>query len=316
MDIPLVSVIIPCYNASKYVEQAVRSIMEQTYTNLEIICCDDCSIDDTLSILNKLAQEDSRITVLHNEKNLKLIDTLNKLVSYVSGQYIARMDSDDISLPERIEKQVNYLLSKPELSFCGCNAWHIAENGRIIGKSSLPQTANENSFYLKYFSTFYHPTIMIKSEVLKSNLYNKDFIHAEDFELWCRLVFERKLKGENLEEKLFKYRINSNGVSKQNIHMQLNSSAKIFLTKGIVNDIDKNVHCNIFFNTNLECKEVKKYLLLQRNLLKKTNLKYSKIPFIKMFRYCVHNNLIIEFFKLLCTRNGFYSFLCFLGKKF
>ena len=86
MSSPLVSVIIPCYNASKYVEQAVRSVMEQTYQNLEIICCDDCSTDNTLEILEKLALEDSRITVVKNDSNLKIVKTLNKLIGLATGK--------------------------------------------------------------------------------------------------------------------------------------------------------------------------------------------------------------------------------------
>ena len=98
---PLISVIIPCYNAEKYVEQAVRSIMNQTYKNQEILCTDDCSIDSTLSILERLATEDSRIRIIRHTENKKLIFTLNELVQESKGDYIARMDADDISLPQR-----------------------------------------------------------------------------------------------------------------------------------------------------------------------------------------------------------------------
>ena len=97
---PLVSVIIPCYNAEKYVESAIRSIMNQTYKNLEIIITDDCSTDDTLEILQKLAKEDSRIKLYKNETNLKIVKTLNNMISQANGKYIARMDADDISLLE------------------------------------------------------------------------------------------------------------------------------------------------------------------------------------------------------------------------
>ena len=109
MNKPLVSVIIPCYNAEKYVEEAIRSIMTQTYSNLEIIVTDDCSSDNTLMILETLAAEDSRIKVIKNEKNLKIVKSLNNMIEVAQGKYIARMDADDISLPERIEKQVSFL---------------------------------------------------------------------------------------------------------------------------------------------------------------------------------------------------------------
>ena len=106
----LVSVIIPCYNAEKYVEEAVRSIMKQTYLDLEIIVIDDCSTDGTNEILQSLSLEDSRIVFLKNETNLKLIKTLNLGISISKGKFIARMDADDISEPERLVEQVDFCL--------------------------------------------------------------------------------------------------------------------------------------------------------------------------------------------------------------
>ena len=114
MKSPLVSVLMPCYNVELYVEDALTSIMRQTYTNLEIIVINDCSTDNTLSILENIALRDSRIKVISNSSNLKLIDTLNKGVEICSGEYIARMDADDISFPDRIERQVAFLEEKKD----------------------------------------------------------------------------------------------------------------------------------------------------------------------------------------------------------
>lgn len=134
---PLVSVIIPCYNAERFVEKAVRSIMDQTYHNLEIICCDDCSSDSTYVILKKLATSDARIKLMKNEVNLGIVRTLNILVKHAHGKYIARMDADDISLPRRIAKQVKFLEIHADYAMCGTNAWHIDEDDRKIGRSFL-----------------------------------------------------------------------------------------------------------------------------------------------------------------------------------
>lgn len=164
---PLVSVTIPCYNAEKYVESAVCSIMNQTYKNLEIIITDDCSTDKTFEILQRLAKEDSRIKLYKNETNLKIVKTLNNMIFQANGKYIARMDADDVSLPERIEKQVLFLEQNSDFSFCGTNAYHIDENGKTIDKSVLPETFEDNKFFLKFYSTFYHPTVMIRSDVYK-----------------------------------------------------------------------------------------------------------------------------------------------------
>lgn len=244
---PLVSVIIPCYNAENYVESAVRSMMVQTYTNLEILCCDDCSTDGTFAILQKLAAEDSRITLYRNESNLKIVRTLNSLVAAANGKYIARMDADDISLPKRIEKQVAFLERNPDYALCGTNAWHIDESGRRIGKSVLPLSFEDNKFFLQFYSTFYHPTVMLRSEIYKQNLYDENFLYAEDYELWARLVFAENAKGANIKEKLLKYRIFKNQSSEEHRKEQNESSARIFDKYSIVPEAFVCFHKNCFF---------------------------------------------------------------------
>ena len=146
---PLVSVIIPCYNAEKYVESSIRSIMSQTYRNLEIIITDDCSTDGTFEILQKLVKEDSRIKLYKNEINLKIVKTLNNMIEVSLGKYIARMDADDISLPKRIEKQVAFLEQNTDISFLGTNAVLIDEKNFVIGKSHLPLSPNDINIYIK-----------------------------------------------------------------------------------------------------------------------------------------------------------------------
>src|SRR5436190_1597301 len=121
INMPLVTVLLPCYNGELYIEEAVRSMMNQTYSNLEILIIDDFSSDNSNSILTRLATEDKRIRLVRNESNLKLIKTLNKGLGLATGIYIARMDADDISLPERIEKQMNFMLANPDMDLCGTN---------------------------------------------------------------------------------------------------------------------------------------------------------------------------------------------------
>lgn len=226
-NFPLVSVIIPCYNAEKYVESAVRSIMTQTYKNLEIIVTDDCSTDNTFSILEKLADEDNRIKLFKNETNLKIVKTLNKMVQLANGKYIARMDADDISLPNRIEKQVEFLEKNSDIAFCGTNAWHINENGKKIGFSCLPRTNDEINKFKFYACPFYHPAVMVRSEVYKENFYDENFLYAEDYELWIRLL--ENYKGYNLKNRLIFYRIFFAQTSKRLSNEQQTKSVEIFV---------------------------------------------------------------------------------------
>lgn len=311
MNKPLVSVIIPCYNAEKYVEEAIRSVMTQTYSNLEIIVTDDCSSDNTLMILETLAAEDSRIKVIKNEKNLKIVKSLNNMIGIAQGKYIARMDADDISLPERIEKQVSFLESNPEYGLCGTNAWHIDENGEVIGNSKLPITYEENKFYLAYYSTFYHPTIMLRSCIYKNNFYSDDFLYAEDYELWCRLIFKENIMAVNLDEKLLKYRIFKTQSSSIHHHEQTESSSKIFDAYNVVERNDAANHKNIFFmhDKNSITEDELSYIKNQYNLLCKKNYTYSYECIHKLFYHIFCCYAKIKLIPFLLHPKGFFTFI-------
>ena len=313
---PLVSVIIPCYNTEKYVEQAVRSIMNQTYKNLEIILTDDCSTDGTFTILQKLAEEDSRIKLNRNETNLKIVKTLNNMILQATGKYIARMDADDISLPERIEKQVDFLEQNSDFSFCGSNAFLIDESGKKKGKTLLPVDADENRYFLKFYSTFFHPTVMIRSEIYKQNLYDENFLYGEDYELWCRLIFEENLKGFNLKERLFLYRIFNNQSSEKHRKEQNDSSAKIFDKYKIIQRENIEFHKSIFFthSKNASAEELT-YAENQFFELLTKNFNYSFVAIQKLLFHIKKNYPKSDFIKFALTLKGF--LVCvktFLGK--
>lgn len=135
MQNKLVSVIIPVYNVEKYVREAIQSIQNQTYKNLEIIVIDDGSIDNTYNIVEKLANADSRIQLYKNESNLNVVKTRNRALSYATGEYIAMMDGDDISALDRIEKKVNFLEENKEFDLVGCSMKAIDIDGKEIGKT-------------------------------------------------------------------------------------------------------------------------------------------------------------------------------------
>lgn len=209
--LPLVSVIIPCYNAEKYVEQAVRSIMNQTYKNLEILITDDCSTDSSFEILQKLAEEDARIKLFKNEQNQKIVRTLNALVERANGKYIARMDADDISLPKRIEKQVSFMEKHIDYAICGTKIYYIDENNRYLRIPPMPISNEDIQIYKKYACPFYHPSVFAKKEILMKYPYDENFLCAEDYELWLRML--SNFKGYNLKNKLVKYRIVKTSIS-------------------------------------------------------------------------------------------------------
>ena len=242
---PLVSVIIPVYNAEKYVEQAVRSIMNQTYQNLEILITDDWSTDGSFEILKKLSEEDSRIKLFRNTENQKIVRTLNALVERASGKYIARMDADDISLAKRIEKQVAFLEANPDIALCGTNAFCIDVNSKIISKVRFPIRSEDCKYFLKYSTCFFHPSIFINAQILKENPYSEFFLYAEDYELWVRLLCENNLEGTNLQEPLLYYRTYGEQSSAVHSDSQIDTVSKILSCYDLVDDLQN--HMNIFY---------------------------------------------------------------------
>lgn len=294
MNNPLVSVIIPCYNAEKYVEEAVRSIMTQTYKNLEILVTNDCSTDNTLKILQSLAEEDSRIKVIENKENLKIVKSLNNMIDIAQGKYIARMDADDISLPERIEKQVKFMEENPEYGVCGTNAWIIDEEGKKIGKTFLPIKYDEILFYAKYICPFYHPTVLIKSNVLKKYKYLENIHYAEDYELWCRLIYKEKFIMHNLPDKLLQYRKNKNQITQKYRDVQIASVAKFFEEYKIFSESEFISFKKIICLQGIDCNSFDKTFIRKFfNTCIKSQCKKNVIKRIVAFLYKIKSNYLI-----------------------
>lgn len=191
----LVSVIIPVYNVEKYVEDAIASIQNQTYNNLEIIVIDDGSIDNTYNIVEKLAKDDNRIKLYKNENNLKIVKTLNRALSLANGEYIARMDGDDISAPDRIEKKVRYLGENKEFDLVGCSMKAIDIYGNEIGQTV--HYSNQN-LLLECLECASHIWVARKS--LYDKLYGyREISGVEDYDFLLRMT-SAGFKYTNLED--------------------------------------------------------------------------------------------------------------------
>lgn len=210
MDCPLVSVIIPCYNAERYVEQAIRSIMQQTYTALEIIVIDDGSVDGTPLVLQRLAAEDQRIRLVAHRENKRLIFTLNEGLALARGRYIARMDADDIAIPDRIAAQVDVLERNPQIVIVG-SFMRIIQEERLRGKWIAPIDDLRIRSYLFTASPFFHPTTMFRNG-LPDLYYREDAYRAEDYDFWIRLLEHGK--GYNIPKVLLHYRLLANSETK------------------------------------------------------------------------------------------------------
>ena len=136
----LISVLMPTYNVEKFIGAAVESILTQTWTNFELIIVDDCSTDHTYNILKEYAAKDSRIQLYKNEINSKICKTLNKALCHAKGEFIVRMDGDDVSLPDRFERLYQFLVDNPQVDLVGSNVITIDEEGKEIGRKSYIYT--------------------------------------------------------------------------------------------------------------------------------------------------------------------------------
>jgi len=208
--LPKISVLMPVYNGSKYLDEAIKSILNQTFQNLEFIIIDDGSTDDSLK--NIKSYNDNRIRLIENKENQGQSKTLNKGINLARGTYIARVDQDDISRLDRLEKQLELMENNTDIDVCG--SWV-----KLIGKYSdivnLETESEAIKITLLTNKNLVHPAVMIrKSTLIKYNLYyDSAFTIANDYDLWVRM-FEY-CSFANIPEPLVKHRVHHNQFSKK-----------------------------------------------------------------------------------------------------
>jgi glycosyltransferase involved in cell wall biosynthesis len=202
---PLVSVILPVYNAGEYLKEAVFSILNQTFTDFELILINDGSTDGCLNFLEEIV--DTRIKRYDNPSNLGLIATLNRGIELSNGEFIARMDADDIAFPDRFSEQINVLKNCPEIGVVGCWIQRFGFKDDIF---ELPVNDAEIKTSLFFFCPLSHPAVILRKCLLIDNniRYDERFLDAEDYQLWFQLV--KVAKFYNIPKVLLKYRIHEN----------------------------------------------------------------------------------------------------------
>ena len=194
MTKPIVSVLMPVYNEEHYVCQAIDSIFNQTFTDFELILVEDGSTDNTRNILTDYASRESRVVLVENETNRGLVYSLNRGLTLSRGDFIARMDANDISFPERLAKQVSFLEQHSEVGVLGTNFIYIDQIGNPMfkgrSKDINPPTQAVIKWMLLWRCAIYHTTVMVKRSILEQTGFTYDpvYRHAEDFELWTRLI--------------------------------------------------------------------------------------------------------------------------------
>lgn len=206
---PKVSVLMPVYNAALFLQEAIDSILSQTFTDFEFLIINDGSTDASEEIIQ--GYSDSRILYLKNEVNLGLVDTLNRGIELARGEYIARMDADDVSLPQRFFKQITFMDAHPEVGACGTAFQFFGDSNYL---AINPDDYSQCFTLLSLNSSLGHPTSMIRKEVLNHHAirYESEFDYAADYAFWVRISQVSQIS--SLPEPLLLYRWHQTNMSK------------------------------------------------------------------------------------------------------
>lgn len=223
---PLVSVVLPCYEAERFLAATLESLLGQTYGNLEILALDDGSSDGTPRILEEFAARDERVRVLRNPENQGVIRTLNRGVAEARGEGIARIDADDMAAPTRIERQVEVLVSRPEIDLVGTGVEMIdGGNGRRL-RPRPPRclTPAGARFAALFAIPVGHATILARTAAMRAYPYGgtPESLHAEDYEMFCRMLADG-LGFCNIDELLLTARVDPASVSGRHEQIQVDN---------------------------------------------------------------------------------------------
>ena len=251
--LPVVSVIIPVFNAANFLKEAIDSITSQTYKNLDIIICYDQSSDESLSIIQQSMSEDPRIR-LSSGINRGLVRSLNDGIKLASGKYIVRMDADDISVDTRIEKQVTFMEENQDIGVCGSWVEVLFEDGQKRTWKT-PLEHEKIKPHLLFSVPFAHPSVIMRNYFGTAfPFYDEDFNTVEDYKLWCDLLLCTKFA--NYPEILLTYRYHESSLSKtadSDIDTRYESMYSVFITQlnslGVENSHTEN-YCHFILTSN------------------------------------------------------------------
>ncbi len=241
LKLPLITVVMPVYNAAVYLKESIDSILNQSYTDFIFLIINDCSTDNTEQII--LEYNDRRIKYIKNEKNIGVRYSLNKAVDLTQTKYLVRMDADDISLPNRLQWQIDFMEQHLSIGVCG-GLYEIFGNQNHVPK--IPMKDEEIKAKLIFINQICHPSIMIRMEVLRNNNvhygvsfeFNDSFgpkiSELEDFALWHRL--KSLTKFENIDKLILRYRMEGQNISYNKESLVLERKKSFF--KHVLNELD------------------------------------------------------------------------------
>jgi glycosyltransferase involved in cell wall biosynthesis len=248
--IPKVTVLMAVYNAEKYTKLAIDSILLQTFKNFEFLIINDASTDSSLDLIE--SYDDPRIRLITNEENLGLVKTLNRGLKLAEGEYIARMDADDICDLTRLQKQIDFFEQNPDHVLLGSSYILIDQDGKEKYRKIKPLSDIQVRWISLFRTVIDHPVAMFSSSLAKQLTYNENYKTTQDYDLWLRMM--QHGKAAVLKEPLLSYRMHSENVSTQKKSLQRNTMKSIAIAHisrefSLEDETLNNV--NVFFDTFL-----------------------------------------------------------------
>jgi len=219
MPQPAVTVLMPVHNGERYLKEAVESILAQTFADFEFLVIDDGSTDRSRQIVESFG--DPRIVLVANAQNRGTVHVLNQGIALAKGRYIARMDSDDISLPERFERQVRFMEAHPKVGVSG-TAMRLIKNGKLRNTRTHAPSDQELKIQLLFSPCFFHPTVIIRAELAKAHPYPDNLVYTQDYNYWTHLASLTSFA--NLDEVLLHFREHEGQISTRKADMQVSNS--------------------------------------------------------------------------------------------
>lgn len=293
---PLISVILPAYNAEEHIYNAAQSILRQSCSDFELIIINDGSEDNSEKIIDDI--KDTRVIKIYHKKNQGLISTLNEGIDISKGKFIARMDSDDISLPQRFNHQINYMNRNPEVGIC--STWFKIKYTKSYSYKKEETNPEKVKCKLLFSCPIAHPAVLLRKNILmqRRDYYSMDFPHAEDYELWTRLCEITKIS--NVPRVLFEYRVSEEQVSNKHKDIQRKSiikAQKILLSKInlVPDESESRINEAIFFQ---EFEYSTAFALSAENWLLKISQNNNKTDF---FSQQALEDIIFQMWYMICS---------------
>lgn len=303
-DSPKVSVVMPVYNGERYLQESIESILNQTFNDFEFLIVNDCSTDQSEEIIRRYANKDNRIHLIINPKNLGIAEATNIGIANAHGEYIALMDQDDISLPERFEKEISFLETHPDVAVLGSNIRVLKEDGQLHDRHAVLETPGLVRWGLLFGNQIQNPTVMIQKNIFsKHGFAYENYMPTQDYQLWLRL--SAKFNMANLPDSLLIHRLHnaSASVNMRNLlSPNLLQMRKVFIKENLDLEVTDGISMGLLDmscihsikDARIICKMIVKWYRLNQKNLNYEELNYIKQKTIRKLRNIWHlqNNSI------------------------